>query len=137
MCFFAEKKFMFKEIIQDYKEFRVWFGNWLFYKRQGVKMNLAIRLADVKQKAFNKQYHIMLLCLPAGEKLVSVNRDDIERLKRKKWLPKNTSAFDLKHSSSIFYSTPLNRNNKSTKEERMDARDKYLKYAGKYMRKAG
>ena len=128
---------MFKEIIQDYKEFRVWFGNWLFYKRQGVKMNLAIRLADVKQKAFNKQYHIMLLELPVGEKLVSLNRDDIERMKRKKWLSKNVSFFDLKHSPSIFYSTPLERNNKSSAEERREAREKYLKYSGRYMRKAG
>jgi len=135
--FFCSKKNMFKEIIQDYKEFRVWFSNWLFYKRQGMKMNLAIRLADVKQKAFNKQYHIMILELPVGEKLVSLNRDDIDRMKRKKWLPKNVSFFDLKHNSSIFYSTPLNRNNKSSAAERREAREKYLKYAGKYMKKAG
>jgi len=125
---------MVKEIVQDFREYGVWFGNWLFFKRQSVKMNLAIRLADVKQKAFNKQYHIMLLCLPTGEKLVSVNRDDIMRLKRKKWLPKDMSTFDLTHSYSIFYSTPLNRNNKSSREERRAAREKYLKYAKQYMK---
>jgi len=125
---------MFREIIQDYKEWRVWFGNWLFYKRQAWKMNLAIRLADVKQKAFNRQYHIMLLYLPAGEKLVSVSRDDIGRLKRKKWLPKDASFFGLKHSNSIFYSTPINRNNKSTPQERKAAKEKYLKYARKYFK---
>ena len=125
---------MLKEIIKDFKEYRVWFYNWFFYRRQSIKMNLAIRLADIKQKAFNKQYHIMLLCLPAGEKLVSVSRDDISRLKRKKWLPKNVSAFSLTHSDSVFYSTPLDRNNKSTPKERKEAKEKYLKYAGKYMR---
>jgi len=125
---------MIREIDQDFKEWRVWFSNWLFYKRQAWKMNLAIRLADIKQKAFNKQYHIMLLCLPAGEKLVSVNHDDILRFKRKKWLPKDTTVFNLVHGESVFYSTPLNRNNKSTVEERRSAREKYVKYAKKYMR---
>jgi len=125
---------MIKEIIQDFREFRVWFGNWFFYKRQSWKMSLAIRLADIKQKAFNKQFHIMLLTLPAGEKLVSVTRGDIERLKRKKWLPKDLNFFSLKHSNSIFYSTPVSRNNKSTPEERREAKEKYLKYAGKYLK---
>ena len=128
---------MFKEIIQDFKDFTIWFSNWFFYKRQSIKMNLAIKLADIKQKAFNKQYHIMLLCLPNGEKLVSVNRDDIERLKRKKMLPKDIRVFSLKHSSSIFYSTPLNRNNKASSEDREAAKEKYLKYAERYMKKAG
>jgi hypothetical protein len=124
---------MVKEIIEDFKEYGVWFSNWLFYKRQSVKMSLAIRLADVKQRAFNKQYHIMLLDLPAGEKLVSVNGDDIKRLKRKKWLPKDMRFFDMKHSPSVFYSTPLNRNNKSTAGDRTEAKEKYLKYAKRYM----
>jgi len=125
---------MIGEIINDFKEYGVWLSNWVFYKRQSVKMSLAIRLADVKQKAFNKQYHIMLLELPTGEKLVSVNRDDIERLKRKKWLPKRTDFFQLKHSSSVFYSTPLNRNNRLSGEDRKEAMEKYLKYAKRYMK---
>jgi len=125
---------MLKEIVSDFKEFHVWFSNWLFYRRQSIKMNLAIKLADIKQKAFNRQYHIMLLSLPKGDKLVSVNRNDIENFKRKKWLPKTTKMSDLIHSTSVFYSTPLSRNNKSTPEERKEAREKYLKYAGKYMR---
>ena len=123
---------MFKEIVGDFKEGCVWFSNWLFYKRMSVKMGLAIRLADVKQRAYNKQYHIMLLALPTGEKLVSLNKNDMARFKRKKWLPKNMSFFDLKHSDSIFYSTPLDRNNKSSAKERKEAREKYLKYAKKY-----
>ena len=125
---------MLKDIISDIKEYRIWLLNWLFYKRQSVKMSLAISLADIKQKAWNKQYHVMLLELPSGDKLVSVNRDDIDRFKRKKWLPKNSSMFELVHSSSIFYSTPLSLNNKSTSEERKKAKEKYLKYSGKYMK---
>jgi calcineurin-like phosphoesterase family protein len=124
---------MFKEIAEDYKEFKAWLTDWIFYRRHAVKMSLAIRLADLKQKAFNKQYHIMLLSLPGREKLVSVNRKDIERLKRKKWLPRNTSFFDLKHDGSVFYSTPLYRNNKSSPKERKEAKEKYARYAKKYL----
>jgi hypothetical protein len=126
---------MFKEITQDCKEFFIYLNNWIFYKRQSIKMELSIRLADVKQKAFNKQYHILLLSLPKCEKLVSVNRDDIIRMKRKKWLPKNTSIFDLLHSESTFYSTPLNRNNKSSATERKAAKAKYLKYSKRYLKR--
>lgn len=123
---------MFKDIISDFKEFRIWFLNWLFYRRHAIKMSLAIRLADMKQKAFNKQYHVMLMELPSGDKLVSVNRDEINNLKRKKWLPKNACMLSLR--DSIFYSTPLNRNNTSTPGDRKVAKEKYLKYAKKYMK---
>ncbi|MDR1089934.1 MAG: hypothetical protein LBL79_02570 [Prevotella sp.] len=123
---------MFKDIVSDFKEYRIWLLNWLFYRRHAIKMNLAIRLADMKQKAFNKQFHVLLMGLPSGDKLVSVTRDEITKLKRKKWLPKNACVLSLR--DSIFYSTPLDRNNKSTPEERQKAKEKYLKYAKKYMR---
>jgi hypothetical protein len=87
-------------------------ANWMFYHRYAIKMSLAIRLSDIKQKAFNKQFHVMLMELSSGDRLVSVNRDEINKLKRKKWLPKNASMLDLR--DSIFYSTPLNRNNTSS-----------------------
>ena len=53
-----------KSYVQRYscrfKEFRIWFLNWLFYRRHAIKMSLAIKLADIKQRAFNKQFHVML-----------------------------------------------------------------------------
>lgn len=121
-------------ICSDFKEFKIWLRNFLFYQRQSFKMSLAIKMADIKQMAWNKQFHVMLLSLPAGEKLVSVNRDDILRFIRKKWLPKNTDMFRLVHGNSVFYSTPLNRNNKSTPKERRKAREKYMNYSRKYMK---
>ncbi|MDR0823907.1 MAG: hypothetical protein LBN74_02360 [Prevotella sp.] len=122
---------MFKDIVSDFKEFRIWLLNWLFYRRYAIKMSFAIRLADMKQKAFNKQFHVMLMELASGDKLVSVNRDEINKMKRKKWLPKNTNMLSLR--DLIFYSTPLSRNNKSTPADRRKAKEKYLKYAKKYM----
>ena len=119
-------------IREDFKEFRTWLYNWFVYRRLSLKMGLAIRLADMKQKAWNKRYHVMLLELPGGDKLVSINNEDINRFKRKKWLPKKATMLDLK--DSIFYSTPLNRNNKTSPEERRAAKDKYVRYAKKYMK---
>jgi hypothetical protein len=121
---------MFKEIISDFKEYKVWFENWIYYRRHAIKMSLAIRLADIKQQAFNRQYHVMLLELPRGSTLVSVSRDDIQVFKRKKWLPRHLGAVEL--ANSVFYSTPLCRNNKSTAEDRRLAKTKYLKYATRY-----
>ena len=122
-----------KAIHSDFKDAVVAFQNWLFFRRQSFKMGLAIRLADMKQRAWNKQYHVMLLELPGGEKLVSVNNQDINRYKRKGWLPKKMGMFELKREGSIFYSTPLDRNNRSTPADRKAAKDKYLRYARKYM----
>jgi len=122
---------MFKEIIQDFKEYGIFLKKWIFYKRHSIKMSLAIRLADIKQKAFNRQYHVMLIALPSGDRLTSINREDVKILVRKKWLPKDTTYFGLTHSDSVFYSTPISRNNKSTPEERKEAREKYLKYVKK------
>lgn len=119
-------------IYSDYKEAKQSLRSWFFYRRQSIKMSLAIRLADMKQKAWNKQYHVMLMTLPGGEKLVSVNRDEIQKMKLKKWLPKNKTMLDLR--DSIFYSTPIDRNNKSTPEDRAKAKKKYIKYAEKYMK---
>lgn len=123
---------MFKDIVSDFKEFRIWFLNWLFYRRHALKMKLAIRLADMKQKAFNKRYFIMLLELPSGDRLVSINNDEFKKLKLKKWLPKDMSYLDLEDQS--FYQTPLSKNNTVNKKERIRAKEKYLKYAKKYMK---
>lgn len=140
-------------IRSDFKEYYIGLCNWFFYWRHSLKMSMAIRLADMKQRAFNKRYHVMLLEMPVKEKikikaegkkhtiekikyvnkLVSVSRDDILRFKRKKWLPKNVDMLSLR-DKSIFYSTPLSRNNKSTPQERKAAKKKYLKYAKKYMK---
>lgn len=125
----------------DFKEYYIWLCNTFFYWRHSLKMSLAIRLADLKQKAYNRQYHVMLLELPKkingkvcyDNKLVSVCRSDIERFKRKRWIPKQIGMIELKQTS-FFYSTPLNRNNKTTAEERKEAKKKYIRYAKKYLK---
>ncbi|MDR1674946.1 MAG: hypothetical protein LBR86_00515 [Tannerella sp.] len=114
-------------IITDLRELCDWLRDWFHYRRQSFKMSLAIRLADLKQRAYNRQYHVMIMTLPQGDRLVSVTRDEIQSFKRKKWLPKRTGMIELE--KSIFYSTPAGRNNRSTVGERAEARKKYLRYA--------
>jgi hypothetical protein len=97
--------------------------------RHSLRMKLAISLADMKQKAFNKRYFIMLMETTKGEKLVSINRDDLLRIKRKKWLPKNFGYLELEKEA--FYQTDLSRNNKTTREERAAALKRYRRYIKK------
>ena len=62
-------------IRSDFREYYIGMCNWFFYWRHSLKMNLAIRLADMKQRAFNKQYHVMLLELPV-KKAVKVKDEN-------------------------------------------------------------
>jgi hypothetical protein len=121
-------KSFFKDLHELWKYF---FGEYIpltwYLFRQSLRMNMAIHLADLKQKAYNKQYHIMLFApRPGVERLVTINNNQINEFRRKKWLPKNADKFTLRRS--FFYSTPLSRNNRATSEERMRAREKYMTY---------
>jgi hypothetical protein len=123
---------MFKEIISDFKEFRLWLLNYLFYRRHAIKLKLAIALADIKQKAFNRRYFVVLLETPGKDRLVSINNKEFEIFKRKKWLPQKMSYLELEEYS--FYQTALGLNNRQSSEQRKEAKRKYLKYAMKCMR---
>lgn len=125
---------VFKTIYTDYINAKYWLKRWLLYKRKAIQMNRAIKLADQKQQAENLQNHVMIYTDPImGDILEPVNKYQIDQLKREGRLPKHSCMIELQRSS-IFYSTPLNRNNKSTAKERAGARKKYLKYAEKYMK---
>jgi len=119
-------KDIIKALREDFNEYINFLQESWKLKRQSWRMSLAIRLADLKQAAFNKQYHVMILDLGGRERLVTINKLQINAFKRKKWLPKNADMLTL--SKSFFYSTPLNRNNKSKKEDRVKALQRYKSY---------
>ncbi|MDR0734077.1 MAG: hypothetical protein LBF08_08525 [Dysgonamonadaceae bacterium] len=123
---------MFKEIINDFKEFRLWWFNYLFYRRHAIKLKLAVMLADIKQKAFNKRYFVVLIETPDKDKLVSINNNEFKIFKRRGWLPKKMSYLELEEYS--FYQTSVGLNNKQSGEQREKAKKRYLKYARKCMR---
>jgi hypothetical protein len=94
--------------------------------RQSLRLKIAMSLADLKQRATNRRYFVMSMEISGGEKLVSINRNDLIRIRRKKWLPKNFSHLDLENQS--WYQIELKRNNSLTKEERRKAMEKYRRY---------
>jgi hypothetical protein len=94
-------------------------------------MDIAISLADMKQKGWNRQFIVMLMSLPSGDRLVSIHRDKFLEYQRAGLLPKRLKWSDCKRMS--FYRTPECRNNKATPQERKEAREKYIRYAKRYM----
>lgn len=75
---------MIKELIEDVKSLKPWLTQWLFYRRHALRLKLAIRLANMKQKAWNKQYFVIL---SAENKLISLNSDEIDSLRKTKVYP--------------------------------------------------
>ena len=114
------------EIKSDIKELKGWLSSMYTLWRKSVRLRLAIRMADMKQKAFNRRYYIMLMEFRGAERLVSVSRDDINRFKRKKWLPKRFPHLDAERE--CFYRTDLSRNNTVSRTERERAMKHYRKY---------
>jgi hypothetical protein len=120
---------MFKEIIKDFKEFKSWVNEYLFVKRFSTKLYLAIKLADIKQKAFNKQYFVVLA--PDG-RLVAINNKDIKKLKQRNLIDKHMDSLSIKRKS--FYYTSQSKNNTMPDKERLEAKTRYLTYSKKYFR---
>lgn len=70
---------MFKTIRNDFREFTNTVKEIYFAWKHSIKLKLAIKLADMKQRAMNKQYFVIL---SQSDKLISINNKEIERLKR-------------------------------------------------------
>lgn len=120
---------MLKWIINDWRDFKKYAGEWLFLKRNAQRIKWAISLADLKQRVRNRQYHIVLLTLYDGKtKFVSLSRGEFLKLKNRKLIGRNVRWFDLIHSDAVFYSTPAGRNNKESRELRRKAVRKYISW---------
>ena len=123
---------MFTNLIQTIKELRVWLSDFLFFRRHAFKLALAIRLANMKQRAFNKRYYVMLIETSKGDRLTSINNDEFKTFKRRGWLPKRMTHLDLEREA--FYQTPIGLNNSFDSTQQQASKERYLRYAGKYMR---
>lgn len=105
---------------------------WLILTLESIKLTLAIWLSDMKQKANNKRYFVILLIVGYDKKgvpktrLRSINNNEFKQLKRIKWLPRKMTTLELEQK--CFYATALSKNNKWTKEEREEAKRRYLRY---------
>lgn len=98
---------------------------WFFLKRKSVQLSFAIKLCDLKQQAFNRRYFVLL---DPNDKLISLSREDVKRMKRLKLIRKNITHLDLMEKA--FYYTPLSRNDKNgiSKKEQLKRRKTYMDY---------
>lgn len=125
----AKTKTMFKVILSDIKDTINWWRKYTHTKRHAFKLKLAIRLADMKQSAFNKQYFVVLT---PGNKLIAINNNDVKMLKRNNLLDKRMDGMKLRKMS--FYYTAFGQNNKMSKQEQLEAKHRYITYARKYLK---
>ncbi|MBF0651060.1 hypothetical protein IR083_19775 [Dysgonomonas sp. GY75] len=125
---------VFGIIYSDFNEARLSLKEWFFCRKQAIRMDIAINLADTKQRGWNKQFIVMLMNLPSGDRLVSIHRDKFLEYQRAGLLPKRLKWSDCKRQA--FYRTPECRNNKATPQERTEAKEKYIRYAKRYMKGA-
>lgn len=91
-----------------------------------LRLHCAIKLADAKQRAYNKRYFVMPDYL---NKLTVLNNDDIKWLKRARLMKKNVSHLEIMRD--CFYYTPLSRNDEGSRmtvEERLKRKAKWLSY---------
>lgn len=99
-----------------------------------VRLYFAIKLADAKQRAYNKRYFVMPDYL---NKLTVLNNDDIKWLKRAHLMRKKVSHLEIMRD--CFYYTPLSRNEAGSRmsaEERLARKDKWLSYMERVRRRA-
>lgn len=98
---------------------------WFYLRRKSIQLSLAIRLCDLKQQAFNRRYFVIL---DHNDKLISLSKEDINRMKRMRMIQKNVTHLDLMEKA--FYYTPLSRNDSCalSLEERKKRRETYMKY---------
>lgn len=98
---------------------------WFFLKKKSIQLSWAIKLCDMKQQAFNRRYFVIL---DHKDRLISLSREDVNSLKRRKLIGKGITHLDLMEKS--FYYTPLSRNNDSSisKEERVRRKRTYFEY---------
>lgn len=96
--------------IQDFKDFLKWWKDYSFRKKHALKLNLAVRLADMKQRAYNKRYFIIL---SQNNNLISINNNEVERLKRMR----RYSEVQLKKISKSFKENVATRKKEGANED--------------------
>ena len=107
------------------KQVILFIQNWWFLKKKSIQLSAAIKLCNLKQKAFNRRYFVIF---DHNDKLISLCRDDIKQLKRMRKIQKGVSHIDLMENS--FYYTPLSVNNDKamTKKDRLERQKTYFEY---------
>lgn len=104
--------------------------SWLFLAKQSVRLWMAIKLCDLKQSAFNRRYFVIL---DSNDNLISLSREDVNRMKRRRMINKEVTHTKLMEDS--FYYTKLSDNNSMTKDEMLKKKKLYFQYVSLKNRK--
>lgn len=120
---------MLKEIINDFKEFRSWLKEFTSVKRYAIKFELARRMADMMQRAMNRQISVVI---NGNRKFEYWTSDTLKKKKKAGMVPKSWGMHELRKVT--FYKTPEKANNKVDPEEREEYKRKFISYAKRYMR---
>lgn len=98
---------------------------YFYLLKKSISLSLAISFANLKQKAFNRRFFVIL---NHNDRLMTVCNADIKRLKQNSYLSKHLTHYDILEKS--FYYTPVSRNNSNpiTPEQRRRKRRLYLAY---------
>lgn len=121
---------MLKEIIKDFKDAKAWLKEYLQVKRYAFKFNLARLMADMMQKAMNRQISVVL---NSNKKFEYWTSDTLKRRKKEGSVPKSWSMYP-EVAMVTFYKTHEHANNKLTKAEIAEYKNKFVRYAKKYFR---
>ena len=93
--------------------------------KQGVQLKIAIRVAETKQKAWNKRYYV----LPDEKgKLRALCNADIKWLKKNGHMSQKVSHLDVMRECFYYTKSSLNDSNPISPEEREVKRKEWLKY---------
>jgi len=120
---------MLKSIINDFKEFYSWLKEFLEVKRYAIKFELARRMADMMQRAMNRQISVII---NGNHKFEYWTSDTLKKKKKAGMIPKSWGMYEL--LKVTFYKTPETANNKLNTEEREKYKRKFISYARRYMR---
>jgi hypothetical protein len=114
------------------KELAFHVRSYIILRIEAFKLKLAMRLSDIKQRAKNKRFHVVLMEVGVNKhgdpirRLRSIDNTGFDYCRKKGWLPKKMSYLELEKLA--FYSTPISLNNSYSKEDRAEAIEKYMKY---------
>jgi hypothetical protein len=123
---------MANQLIKDIKEIHEYLGDTYTVIVSSIKIRLLIFMSNMLQKVHNRRFFVSVIEKPEGERLKIFDKYMFDSYKRRGWMPKRMTTLELEQK--CFYATPLNKNNKVTKDEKKKAIRQYAKYS-KMMRK--
>lgn len=123
---------MANQLIKDIKEIHEYLVDTYTVIVSSIKIRLLIFMSNMLQKVHNRRFFVSVIEKPGGERLKIFDKYMFDSYKRRGWMPKRMTTLELEQK--CFYVTPLNKNNKVTKDEKKKAIRQYANYS-KMMRK--